>query len=74
MGQFSIKKFSPGDEFGTSNFDIQTVNTARADGYLIFDNYGSRYTGEYRGQLLTNINSLAKVGAKYTNTSIIQTF
>ncbi len=70
----SKAEISPGDEFGTSNFDIQTVNTARADGYLIFDNYGSRYTGEYRGQLLTNINSLAKVGAKYTNTSIIQTF
>lgn len=64
-------EISAGDELGTSNFDIQTIATPRADGYLILDNYGSRYTGLYRAQLLTNINSLAKVGDKLTLSGLV---
>lgn len=64
-------EISSGEEFGTSNFDVQTVATPRADGYLLVDNYGSRYTGLYRTQLLTNINSLAKVGDKLTLSGLV---
>lgn len=64
-------EISSGEEFGSSNLDIQTVATPRADGYLLVDNYGSRYTGLYRTQLLTNINSLAKVGDKLTLSGLV---
>lgn len=64
-------QISQGDELGTSNFDIETVATPRVGGYLILDNYGSRYTGYYRAQLLTNINNLAKVGDKLTLSGLV---
>lgn len=67
----SKAEISPGEEIGSSNFNLETVATPRVDGYLVVDNYGSRYTGLYRTQALANINSLAKVGDKLSFSGIV---
>lgn len=52
----------PGKEVGTSNFVITTNPTNQYTGYSIVDNYGSRYTGEYRLNAGATVNSVSKVG------------
>ena len=52
----------PGKEIGTSNFAITTNPTNKFSGYSIVDNYGSRYTGEYRLNAGATVNSVSKVG------------
>lgn len=52
----------PGKEVGTSNFTITTSPMEKYSGYAVMDNYGSRYTGEYRMSLGANINSVSGVG------------
>lgn len=52
----------PGKEVGTSNFAITTNPTNKFSGYSIVDNYGSRYTGEYRLNAGATVNSVSKVG------------
>lgn len=54
----------PGKVTGTSDFAIKTEATPRYDGYLIGDNYGSRYTGKNRLMAGLNLNSLAGIGDK----------
>ncbi len=39
-----------GKEVGSSNLNIDTTSTKRVDGYIVADNYGSRYTGYNRVQ------------------------
>lgn len=55
----NLKKIniSPGQKLGTSAFDFEIVPTKRVYGYLIGDNYGLRYTGEYRAMAGVGINS-----------------
>lgn len=60
-----------GEEFGSSNFYIETIAEPRVDGYGLIDNHGSRYTGEYRTQGLVNINSLATLGDKLSLTGVV---
>lgn len=52
----------PGKEVGTSNFAITTNPTNKFSGYSVVDNYGSRYTGEYRLNAGATVNSISKVG------------
>jgi hemolysin activation/secretion protein len=52
----------PGSEVGTSDFIIGASATPRFDGYIIGDNYGSEYTGRYRGLVGLNINSPFGIG------------
>lgn len=52
----------PGREVGTSNFAITTNPTSKFGGYAVADNYGSRYTGEYRLNAGATVNSVSKVG------------
>lgn len=54
----------PGDKVGTSNFEITTQATNRFDGYIVADNYGSRYTGKNRLMAQANINSPFEIGDK----------
>jgi hemolysin activation/secretion protein len=54
----------PGTVTGTSDFAIKTEATPRYDGYIIGDNYGSRYTGYNRLMAGLNLNSLAGIGDK----------
>lgn len=54
----------PGSAVGTSDFAITTQATKRVDGYVVVDNYGSRYTGKNRAMLGANINSPFNIGDK----------
>ena len=53
-----------GEEFGQSNliFDVNSIK--RYDGYVIADNNGSIYTGEYRTMAGIGINSPFQIGDK----------
>lgn len=54
----------PGKVIGSSDFAIKTEATPRYDGYIVGDNYGSRYTGDNRLMAGLNLNSLAGLGDK----------
>jgi hemolysin activation/secretion protein len=54
----------PGELVGTSDFAIKTEATPRFDGYIIGDNYGSRYTGKNRLTAGANLNSPLGIGDK----------
>lgn len=60
-----------GENLGSSNLNIETVATSRVDGYVVADNYGSRYTGENRIQALANINSPLGIGDKIIISGLI---
>lgn len=52
----------PGAAVGTSDFRITVSPTEKYTGYVIGDNYGSRYTGENRLSFGANVNSLSGIG------------
>jgi len=60
----------PGDKVGTSDFAVDTVATARYDGFLALDNYGSAYTGKDRLSLDANANSPAGLGDRLSLTAL----
>ncbi|WP_123377224.1 ShlB/FhaC/HecB family hemolysin secretion/activation protein [Aliarcobacter butzleri] len=62
---------SPGQKVGTSDFDIGVESTKRVDGYIVADNYGSRYTGYNRVQGLININSPFNIGDKISISGLV---
>ena len=61
----------PGSDVGTSDFAITTQATKRVDGYVVADNYGSRYTGKNRAMLGANINSPFNIGDKISAFGLI---
>lgn len=62
---------NPGKVVGTSNFAIKTEATEPYNGYLIGDNYGSRYTGKNRLMGGVSVNSPLKVGDKLILSGLI---
>ena len=60
-----------GSKIGSSNLLVETTPTKRVDGYVVIDNYGSRYTGENRVQSLANINSPFNIGDKITVSGLV---
>ncbi len=61
----------PGADVGTSDFSITTEETKRFDGYILADNYGSRYTGKNRVMAGVNINSPFKIGDKISLSGLL---
>jgi len=61
----------PGAEVGTSDFAVKTEATPLYDGYVIGDNYGSRYTGQNRLMAGVNFNSLAGIGDKLSLSGLV---
>ncbi|MFA6742240.1 MAG: ShlB/FhaC/HecB family hemolysin secretion/activation protein [Arcobacteraceae bacterium] len=61
----------PGEEVGTSDFTIKTEAKPWYDGYILGDNYGSRYTGKNRLFTGLNLNSLAGLGDRLTLNGLI---
>ncbi|RXJ78462.1 hemin-binding protein [Arcobacter sp. F155] len=57
-------KIKPGKDVGTSSFVIGLDRTKPYNGYIIVDNYGSPYTGEYRAMAGLDINSPFRIGDK----------
>jgi hemolysin activation/secretion protein len=54
----------PGEKVGTSDFAVDTKATARYNGYLMLDNYGSVYTGKNRMSFNVDDNSITGRGDK----------
>ena len=67
----SKAQIMPGTEVGTSDFGIETVPQNRFDGYIVGDNYGSKFTGKNRLQSLVNINSPYLIGDKLTISGLL---
>lgn len=61
----------PGNKTGTGNLNIPAEQTKRVNGYVVADNYGSRYTGYNRLQALLNINSPFNIGDRLTISGLI---
>lgn len=61
----------PGSAVGTSDFIITTEPTNRLGGYAVADNYGSRYTGQYRLSAGVDVNSITGSGDKLSVAGII---
>lgn len=59
IGRSQVK---PGKEIGTSDFIIEAQSEAKYNGYIVTDNYGSKYTGRYRMTTGLDINSPFKIG------------
>lgn len=59
-----------GQEIGTSDFDIKTIQTSTYNGYIIADNYGGRYSGKNRLLASATINSPFKIGDKLSVTGL----
>lgn len=51
-----------GSQIGQSDFIVTLEEKPRYNGYVVADNYGSRYTGRYRVNALGLVNSLNKRG------------
>ncbi len=54
----------PGQKVGTSDFAVDTAATQRNNGYVMVDNFGSRYTGVNRLSFNADINSPTGRGDK----------
>jgi hemolysin activation/secretion protein len=67
----SKAELMPGAEVGTSDFDIETTPQNRVDGYVVADNFGSKYTGRNRVQALVNVNSPFNIGDKLTVSGLV---
>ncbi|MDY3199905.1 MAG: ShlB/FhaC/HecB family hemolysin secretion/activation protein [Arcobacter sp.] len=67
----SKAELMPGAEVGSSDFDIETTPQNRVDGYVVADNYGSKYTGRNRVQALVNVNSPFNIGDKLTVSGLV---
>jgi len=63
----------PGTHIGTSDFLIQTSETKPYNAYIVGDNYGSRYTGEYRTSIGLSANSPFGWGDKIGLTGLLST-
>lgn len=50
----------PGEQVGTSDFAVETAPTAPYAGYVMADNFGSRYTG--RNRLSFNVDAVSPTG------------
>jgi hemolysin activation/secretion protein len=55
-------RIEPGSEQGTSDFNIEVEPGPRFNGYVLGDNYGSRYTGKNRLSLGASLNSPFSLG------------
>ena len=60
--QITNVEIFPGAEVGKSDFAITSEAEPKYYGYAIADNYGSRYTGEYRLNIAGYINSVSGRG------------
>ena len=69
--QITVADVKPGEAVGTSDFAIATEATPWYDGYILADNYGSRYTGKNRLMAGVNLNSLAGMGDKLSLTGLV---
>lgn len=56
----------PGASVGTSDLIVELNHAALVSGNFEIDNYGNRYTGEYRSSATVNLNSPLRIGDQLT--------
>lgn len=56
----------PGEAVGSSDFRITVAPTPRYSAYAVVDNYGIRYTGDYRLSVGGSVNSPTGVGDNFS--------
>lgn len=63
----------PGQEVGTSDFDMTVEATDPYSAYIVGDNYGSKYTGRYRMNVGLSANSPLGYGDKLGMNGLLST-
>ncbi len=61
----------PGQQVGTSDFAVDSAATARRNGYVMLDNFGSRYTGQNRLSFNGDLNSPTGRGDKLSLSGLV---
>lgn len=75
-GITTVPVIRPGSNMGEGDFEIAVRETRRWDASVGFDNHGSRYTGEYRGNVSASLYHLFTPGDQlsgivlYTNEAL----
>lgn len=69
--QVTLADVMPGDKVGTSDFGVGTIATARRNGYVMVDNFGSRYTGVNRLSFNGDFNSPTGRGDKLSVAGLV---
>jgi len=67
----SSANIKPGEKIGTSDFIVTTENTKKYGGYILVDDYGSRYTGANRLMVGANLYSPFNYGDKLSFTGLV---
>lgn len=63
----------PGAQVGTSDFIISTESSKAYNGYVIADNYGSKYTSAYRTMAGVSLNNPLSVGDQLSLSGLLGT-
>ncbi|MDD2307913.1 MAG: POTRA domain-containing protein, partial [Prolixibacteraceae bacterium] len=67
----SKAEVKPGTEVGTSDFIVETQASKAFGGYIVADNYGSKYTGKNRLMSGFDLNSPFEIGDKLSLSGLI---
>ena len=67
----SKAEVKPGSEVGTSDFIVETQESKPYGGYLVADNYGSKYVGKNRVMAGVDLNSPFKIGDRLSLSGLI---
>lgn len=52
----------PGESVGLGDLEVQVTKAQKVSGQMKLDNYGNRYSGEYRGELTLRMNRVFSIG------------
>ena len=67
----SKAEVKPGTQVGTSDFIVETQASKAYGGYVVADNYGSKYVGKNRVMAGVDLNSPFKIGDKLSLSGLI---
>lgn len=62
---------SPGSVPGSTQVELDVMESPLVEGMISADNFGSRYTGEYRATAMVNVNNPSKLGDQVTLTKVL---
>ena len=62
---------SPGSVPGSTQVELDVMEAPFVEGMISADNFGSRYTGEYRATAMVNVNNPSKLGDQITLTKVL---
>ena len=62
---------SPGSVPGSTQVELDVMEAPLVEGMISADNFGSRYTGEYRATAMVNVNNPSKLGDQITLTKVL---